>query len=253
MLKIRFIAVLVIRDGQVVQSEQFRHPHVIHKDPVNAIECFNKWAVDEIVAINVSRNESSAIPFLEVIDKLSVACFVPLSVGGWVCNIEYARGLLKAGADKIIINTQAYKDPEFIEEMSEAFGSQCVVVSIDAKMNDAGLDCVCIDRGRFPTETPVVEWALKATKRGAGELFINSIEHDGKRKGYHLELIKKVVMNVSIPVIAFGGVFKWSDLIDGIKEANADAVAAANILHYTEHSCKKAKRYLFEHNLNIRK
>jgi len=253
MLKRRFIAVLVIRHGQVVQSEQFRHPHVIHRDPIHAIECFNKWAVDEIVALNVSLEDETAGPFLEVVDRISESCFVPLTVGGWIRDLDYARRLLKSGADKLIVNTQAYRDPGLIREMAYQFGSQCVVVSIDSKRDESGRELVCIDRGRELTGTPTVEWAVRAAGHGAGELFLNSIKHDGKRKGYNLEVIKRVSEAVSIPIIAFGGVFQWQDLAAGIEQAGADAVAAANILHYTEHSCRKAKRYLVEHGVAMRK
>lgn len=253
MLKARFIAVLVIRDGAVVQSEQFRHPHVIHRDPIFAMSCFNKWAVDEIVALNVSRNPATAGPFLDIVEHLSQACFVPLAAGGWVTELDYARRLVQRGADKVIVNTQAFRTPEFIERMALALGSQCVVVSLDACRDQGGREVVCIDRGREPTATEAAAWAAEAAARGAGELLVNSIEHDGKRRGYNLELMARVVRAVNIPVIAFGGVHRWQDLVDGIEKARVDAVAAANVLHYTEHSCKKARRYLLEQKVNIRR
>jgi cyclase len=160
---------------------------------------------------------------------------------------------LKSGADKIVINTEAYRSSGFIEDMARAFGSQCVVVSIDSKKDEEGIEKVCIDRGKEMTNKEAVAWALEAAKRGAGELFVNSIDYDGKRKGYNLNLMRKIVQAVSIPVIAFGGVFKWQDMLDGIIEAGADAVAAANILHYTEHSCRKAKRFLVDKGIQVRK
>ena len=253
MLKVRFIAVLIVRDGTVVQSEQFNHPHVIHRDPVFAIECFNKWAVDEIVVLNVSRDEQSAEEFPGVIERLSDQCFVPMTVGGWVRDVDYARRLLHSGADKIVVNTAANRDPELIGEMARAFGSQCVIVSIDAKTNGDGTKHVFVDRGCEDTGLSPVEWARRAQDLGAGELFVNSIDHDGKRKGYDLELMRDMVQAVTIPVIAFGGVQTWQHMADGVEKAGADAVAAANILHYTEHSCRKAKKYLIENGINVRR
>jgi cyclase len=252
MLKHRLIAVILVRDGRVVQSVKFKHTNVIHYDPIHAIESFNKWAIDEIAVLNVSKEEISKHDFVNVIRKISTECFVPLAAGGWITDIEYARSVLANGADKLVVNTFGFQHPDFITELAKKFGNQCVVVSIDSKRHESGAEVVAIDRGKTVTEMPTVAWAKKAESLGAGELFLNSIDFDGSRKGYNTVLFGEVTENVSIPVIAMGGVLTWNHLADGITVAKADAVAAANIFHYTEHSTKKAKKYLLDAGLNFR-
>jgi imidazole glycerol-phosphate synthase subunit HisF len=252
-LKYRLIAVILVRDGRVVQSVKFKHTNVIHSDPIHAIESFNKWAIDEIVVLNVSRDESTKSDFINVIRRISTECFVPLSTGGWVTDTEYAHSILANGADKLVVNTHAFLHPEFISELAQKFGNQCVVVSIDSKKDEKGKEFVTIDRGRKITDIKSSDWAKKAESLGAGEIFINSIDFDGNRKGYNLALIKAITSTASVPVIAMGGVFNWNHLAEGISLAGADAVAAANIFHYTEHSTKKAKKYLLDSGLNFRK
>jgi cyclase len=252
MVKNRLIAVLVIRDGKVVQSIQFKHTNIIHWDPVEAIDSFNGWAVDEIVALNVSRKQESKTEFLKIVDRLADKCFVPLSVGGWIEQVDDASETIRCGADKVIINTAAYEHPTLIEEIAGRHGSQACVVSIDSKPDDQGQRRVCIDRARKLTETAPVEWARTAAERGAGEIFYNSVDHDGNRGGYDLEGIRLLTQQLRIPVIAFGGAQTWEHLEEGVVEAGADAVAAANILHYTEQSVLKAKKYLLSKELNFR-
>ncbi len=253
MLKHRLIAVILVRDGRVVQSVKFKHTNVIHYDPIHAIESFNRWAADEIVVLNVSREESSKNGFVNVINKISKECFVPLSVGGWIADVEYARTILANGADKIVLNTHAFLNHGFVVNLAKKFGNQCVVVSIDSKQNGQGEEFVAIGRGKEITDVRVVDWAKKAESLGAGEFFINSLDFDGSRKGYNTKLIKSVTDVVSVPVIAMRGVLTWEHLSEGVTKAGADAIAAANIFHYTEHSVKKAKNYLLGSGLNFRK
>ncbi len=252
MLKNRLIAVILIRDGQVVQSVKFKHTNVIHYDPIHAIESFNLWAIDEIVVLNVGRTEESKQDYVRTINAISEKCFVPMTAGGWITDLDYAKEVLANGADKIVVNTFAFLHPEFIDQLAQKLGSQCVIVSIDSKRSENGDECVAIDRGRRVTERSTVQWARQAEKMGAGELFINSIDFDGNRNGYNLPLIKAVAEEVSIPVISMGGVLKWEHLEEGVTVAGADAVAAANIFHYTEHSTKKAKKYLLEKGFKFR-
>lgn len=252
MLKKRLIAVLIVRDGQVVQSVRFKHTNVIHYDPVHAVECFNKWAIDEIVMLNVSPQPDSRQGFLEAVSHISDQCFVPLSAGGWVTEMDYGRALLANGADKLVVNTALADDPDLVTGLARRFGRQCVVASMDVKRDAAGAPAVMVDRGRRSTGCAPVEWAARAEALGAGEIFFNSIDHDGARKGYDLVTLAAVCEAVSVPVIAFGGVFTWGQLIDGLK-AGADAVGAANIFHYTEHSTRKAKRHLIENGVAVRK
>ena len=252
MLKKRLIPVLILRDVRVVQSHQFRHTNVIHWKPVTAVDFFNRWAIDELVILDVSRDLTHREQFYEIIVGLSKKCFVPLTVGGWIQTTEEVRKILRCGADKVVINTEAFRRPEFITECATSFGSQCVVVSIDSRRNDAGQDEVFIDRGSEATGTSPTALARKAQEMGAGEIYLTSIDHDGDRRGYNLELLREVVNAVSIPVISFGGVFTWQHLVDGAIIGGADAVAAANIFHYTEHSTKKAKEFMQQAGVDVR-
>ena len=252
MLKHRLIPVLILRDGRVVQSVKFKHTNVIHSKPVTAVDFFNRWAVDEMVVLDVSRNQRKRQKFYEVVLGLSKKCFVPLTVGGWVDSVEEVRKLLRLGADKVTINTEAVRRPPLIKECAKVFGSQCIVVSIDVKDHGDSQYEVYIDRGREPTGLSPFEWAKQAQEMGAGEIFLNCIDRDGFRQGYDLVLLRGVVNAVNIPVIAMGGVFTWQHLVDGIVAGHADAVAAANIFHYTEHSTKKAKRYMRQAGIDVR-
>lgn len=252
MLKNRLIAVLIVRDGTVVQSVQFRHTNVIHWKPLTAIDFFNTWAVDEIVVLDVSREYGDRQLFYDLLRGLSKKCFVPLAAGGWVRVPHDIHALLEAGADKVVMNTEAFRRPELIRESADIFGRQCIVVSIDTKMAGSGRREVVIDRGREATGVDPVTWALAAEAAGAGELFVNSIDHDGHRQGYDIPLLQAVTQAVHIPVIAFGGVLTWQHLVDGITLGGASAVAAANIFHYTEHSTRKAKRFMRDAGLPVR-
>lgn len=251
MLKKRLIAVLILREGKVVQSVKFKHTNVIHYDAVHAIETFNKWAVDEIVVLNVSKESSSKIQFAEVVERISSQCFVPLSAGGWIDDADYAQTLLRCGADKLVLNTAFAYNPDLIRALSLKFGRQCIVASIDCKKDLEGNSFVAVDRGSRVINVSPLEWAKNAETLGAGEIFFNSIDHDGARKGYDLVNLEKICSAVNIPVIAFGGVFGWSHLVEGI-HAGASAVAAANQFHYTEQSTRKAKSFLANAGVVVR-
>lgn len=252
MLKKRLIAVLILRDGQVVQSVRFKHTNVIHYDPVHAVECFNKWAVDEIVMLNVSPSAESRQGFLDAVGRISEQCFVPLAVGGWITDMDYARALLSNGADKLVINTLLADDPELVTALSRRFGRQCIVASMDVKRDADGTVEAMVDRGRRATGSDPIAWAQRAEALGVGEIFLNSVDHDGARKGYDLATLAAVCQAVSVPVIAFGGVFNWDHLVAGL-DAGADAVAVANQFHYTEHSSRKAKRHLVQSGIAVRR
>lgn len=251
MLKKRLISVLILNDGKVVQTVRFKHTNIIHSDAVHAMEAFNKWAVDEIVVLNVSKDRGSRYEFSKVVNRISSKCFVPLSVGGWIDDMTYAQKLLRSGADKLVLNTALFDQPELIKKLSQRYGRQCIVISIDVKREDQGKVFAYVDRGRKTSNILATEWALKAEEYGAGEIFFNSIDHDGARKGYDLATLKVICSLVDIPVIAFGGVFTWEHLVQGIQNG-ADAVAAANIFHYTEQSTKKAKIYLANAGIPVR-
>ena len=251
MLKKRLIPSLLVRDGRIVQSVQFRHTNVIG-NVITAVDFFNGWAVDEILILDVSRDHSGREEFLDIVDELSERCFVPLAVGGWITSLKDIETLLEHGADKITLNTHAFRNPEFISEAAKVFGSQCIVVSIDVKRDERGEPRVWIDRGREDTGVTPTDWAQRAEACGAGEILLTSIDHDGMRKGYDLPLVRSVADAVKIPVIAFGGVGHWSHMVAGVVDSRADAVSAGNIFHFTEHSTKKAKEYLREAGVDVR-
>jgi cyclase len=250
-LKTRLIAVLILRDGRVVQSVRFKHTNAIHYDPIHAMACFNKWAIDEIVMLNVSRDSGSRDAFARAVAAVSSSCFVPLAAGGWITDEAYAASLLNSGADKLVLNTALADAPPLVTRLAERYGAQCIVASMDVKRDAAGATAVVADRGTRAVSADPVAWARRAEGLGAGEILFNSVDHDGARKGYHLELLAQVCAAVRVPVIAFGGVFTWEHLVEGVR-AGAAAVAAANIFHYTEHSTKKAKRHLAQAGVPVR-
>jgi len=251
MLKTRLIAVIILRDGQVVQSVKFKHTNVIHYDAFHAIETFNRWSVDEIVFLDVSREDKGRQLFTDIVQHVSKTCFVPLAVGGWIRNEDQAQQLLAKGADKLVVNSILHDDPDLVTRLSARFGKQCIVGSMDYTHTECSGARVCIDRARHVTNHDPVAWARHAESLGVGEIMLNCVERDGNRKGYDLSMIKAVSENISIPLIAFGGVFRWKHLVEGA-QAGASAVAAANIFHYTEHSTKHAKRHMADHGILVR-
>jgi len=241
-----------LNNGNVVQSVNFNHTNVIG-NAITAVDFFNSWVVDEIIILDVSRTKNQRQKFHKIINGLSKRCFVPLTVGGWIEDIPEIHQFLNEGADKVCINTMAVLKPEFIKECSKVFGSQCIIVSIDVRRSEESLYEVFIDRGQKGTGLDPVDWAKEVQQNGAGEILLTSIDHDGLKNGYDLELLKNVCQNVTIPVISFGGVGNWKHFVDGIKLGKADAVSAANIFHYTEHSTYEAKKFMFEAGINVRK
>ncbi|MCU0842014.1 MAG: HisA/HisF-related TIM barrel protein [Thiobacillaceae bacterium] len=252
MLKKRLIAVLILREGQVVQSVRFKHTNVIHYDAVHAMEAFNKWAVDEIVMLNVSRSADSRAGFAEAVERVSQHCFVPLAAGGWIGDEDYATRLLRSGADKLVLNTALAERPELVTALSRRYGRQCIVASMDVKRDETGAARIAVDRGQRLLDEDPVAWARRAVALGAGEILFNSVDHDGARRGYDLATLGELCRAVDVPVIAFGGVFGWDHLVQGV-EAGASAVAAANIFHYTEQSTRKAKSHLARAGVPVRR
>lgn len=263
MLKIRLIPVLLLRNGILVQSRQFRRYQPLG-NPVTIVHRLNVWTADELIYLDISPPAPSeseelqgfnqkSIDILQIIKIVSEAAFMPLTFGGKIRTIDDIRQRLAAGADKVTLNTRAIEDPDFISKSAKIFGSQCIVVSIDVKINENGNYEVMTERGRVSIGMDPVMWAKEVESRGAGEIFLNSIDRDGTGKGYDLNLIRQVSDAVSIPVIACGGVGKWEHFAEGILYGHASAVAAANIFHYTEQSVWNAKKYLYEKGLNVRK
>jgi cyclase len=251
MVKKRLIACLLMRNGLIVQSVGFGKYLPIGR-PMFPIEFVVKWDVDEIVLLDMSAAGGKRGPDYRVIEMLSHSCFVPLTVGGGIRSTADVRSVIRAGADKVSVNAAALERPALISEIAEAFGSQCAVVSIDCRRGPEGRYWVYSDSGRRKWEIEAAEWAIKAQAMGAGEIFLNSIDRDGSRLGYDLELIKSVTSAVSIPVIACGGVGNYSHFSSGVLVGGAAAVAAANIFHHMEHSTILAKAHLLRDKVDVR-
>ena len=263
MLKRRLIPCLLLQNGQLVKSIGFSEYQIVG-NPKIAFKFFNAWAVDEIIFLDITR-EKEYSSFLrrdenfrfvdtitEIVKESARICFVPLSVGGGITTIAQMEALFRSGADKVVINTEAFRRPEFMREAAKRFGNQAVVVSIDVRRSTGGDLEVYIDHGQGATGVHPVDWAREAERRGAGEIFLNSIDRDGSLKGYDLSLIQAVKSAVRIPVIACGGVGTWQDMVDGVTIGGADAVAAANIFHFTEQSTRHAKRALMHAGIDVR-
>jgi imidazole glycerol-phosphate synthase subunit HisF len=250
MLKNRLIPVIVVKNELIVQSFNFKQFLPIGKIKT-AIEFFVNWDVDEIIILDIDATKHSRGPNLEVIRWASRECFVPLTIGGGICSIESIKNVLRAGADKVSINSFAVENPKFITDAAIYFGNQCITVSIDAK--NIGDDYnVFIKNGTIDTGIKVADWAKKVEKLGAGEVLINSVERDGSREGYDLQLLNLVSSSVNIPVIACGGVGNMKHLASGIIEGNCQAVAAANIFQHTEHSTIAAKAMMNKLGAQVR-
>lgn len=251
MLKKRLVVALIIRNGLIVQSIGFEKYLPIGK-PEFPIEFVARWDVDEIVVVDISATAESRTIEPNLLKLISQKCFVPLTVGGGIKSIEDVRRLTSAGADKIVINSHALRQPSIISDIARVFGNQCVVVSIDCRLEKDGSYQVYRNSGSIPTGLTPHSWALKAEELGAGEIFLNSIDRDGSKLGYDTQLIRAVTESVSIPVIACGGVGKFSDFSVGVTKGHASAVAASNIFHFSEHSTILAKAHLLNDEIDIR-
>jgi cyclase len=247
MLRKRLITVLTFNDGVLFRTKDF------HPDYRYTLSFVDAWSVDEIVVLDVTRpGNGKREHFYEVVADFAERCFVPLAAGGGVTSIDDFRTLLGLGADKVIINSAAFTRPEFIGEAARLFGSQCVVVSIDARKGDSGTYEVYTHSGTRATGCDPLEWAKAAERHGAGEIMITAIEKDGSLEGYDNELNKRVADAVGIPVLVAGGAGKWQDFVDGFKTGHASAVCTTNIYHFTETSIKSAKKYLERAGIDVR-
>ncbi|MDD3905556.1 MAG: imidazole glycerol phosphate synthase cyclase subunit [Candidatus Omnitrophica bacterium] len=261
MLKKRLIPVLLLQNGMLVRSEAFSI-HQIIGNPIIEVQRFNQWNVDELIYLDISRSDDYDLRRedgkvrglkdpLVILEEVSKTCFMPLTWGGRIRTIDDMRQRFLRGADKITINTAAVETPELITQAAKIFGSQAVVVCIDAKRYEGGSPEVFIDGGRTATGMSPEGWAKKAEGFGAGEILLQSIDRDGMGNGYDLGMIRSVSEAVSIPVIALGGIGAYGQYADGIK-AGASAAAAANIWHFKELSDMGGKRALSKSGVNIR-
>ena len=250
MLKNRIIPCLDVKNGRVVKGINF----VDLKDagdPVEQAKIYSDGGADEICFLDITASNENRDTIYDVVEKTSKKCFVPLTVGGGVRNVEDIRKLLNCGADKVSINTAAVIDQQVVIESSKKFGSQCIVVAIDAKKNGDMWE-IYTHGGRNKTGVEAIKFSKEMEKSGAGELLVTSMDRDGTQVGYDIELISQISSNVNIPVIASGGVGTLDHLVDGIKLGNASAVLAASIFHYGKYSLKQAKEYLNSKGIPVR-
>jgi cyclase len=250
MLKNRIIPCLDVKNGRVVKGINF----VDLKDagdPVEQAKIYSDGGADEICFLDITASNENRDNIYEVVERTSKKCFVPLTVGGGVRGVNDINKLLNCGADKVSINTAAVHNPEIIIESSKKFGSQCIVVAIDAKKKNDKWE-VFTHGGRNNTKIDALEFAKKMEDSGAGEILITSMDRDGTQVGYDIDLMLKISSKVNIPVIASGGVGNLDHLVDGIKFGGASAVLAASIFHYGKHSVKEAKEYLDSKGIPVR-
>jgi len=240
MLKVRVIPTLLWKQFGLVKGIGFDSWRRV--GPVlPAVKVYNQREVDELILVDIVAHDTGEEPDYESIDEFGQDCFVPLTVGGGITQIEQVQRLLRAGADKVSVNTAAYAKPDLITEIARRHGSQCVVASIDARSVEPHKWQCFSHAGRQHTGRDIVEWARELEARGAGEVLITSIERDGTMQGYDLELIESVVSSVSIPVIASGGAGNYQHMVEAVLQAGASAVAAASIFHFTEQTPAGAK------------
>ena len=251
MLKVRIIPRLDVKDGRVVKGVQFVGLRDAG-DPVEAATRYDREGADELCFLDITASHEQRGIILDVVRATAERCFMPLTVGGGVRTVDDIRALLRAGADKVSINTAAVAEPEFVGRAAELFGAQCIVVAIDAKNVAPGRWEVFTHGGRRPTGLDAVEWARRMTTNGAGEILLTSMDRDGTRDGYDLGLTRAVSDAVDVPVIASGGAGSMEHLYDALAEGHASAVLAASIFHYEEHAIRHCKDYLQERGIPVR-
>lgn len=250
MLKKRIIPCLDVKNGRVVKGVNFENL-IDAGNPVSQSKFYYEEGADELCFLDISASLENRSTTLEMVREVAKVCFIPFTVGGGISSIEDFSNLLKCGADKVSVNSAALKNPQLISNAAQKFGSNCVVVAIDAKINKEGNYEIFSHGGSKTTGIDAISWAIEVERRGAGEILLTSMDRDGTRSGYDLELIKKISQKVKIPVIASGGVGNLEHLKQGF-EAGADAVLAASIFHFRQYSIKEAKEFLISKNISVR-
>lgn len=261
MKKNRLIPILLLKNGWIVQSKQFQHFQNLG-NPTFAVKRLSDWAADELIYLDISREQNYDLrredlrdpnrhSIDDILEDVSKKTLMPITVGGGIRSISDIQFRLAKGADKVTVNTIALKDPKFISRAAQEFGSQCIVVSIDVK-KIGKKHVVMSNFGQIPTKLEATAWAKTVESCGAGEILLNSVDRDGMKTGYDINLLKKVSNVVKIPVIACGGVGNWDHFAEALSKTKVDAVAAANIFQYTDQSVYLAKKFLYEHKFNVR-
>lgn len=250
MLAKRVIPCLDVDKGRVVKGVKFQNLRDAG-DPVEVAKSYEEQSADELVFLDITASAEERKIMIEVVQRVAETIFIPFTVGGGVSSLEDIRRLLSAGADKVSINTAAVKNPQLIYESAKRFGSQCIVVAIDAKRSERGWE-VYIHGGRTPTGLDAVEWAKRVESLGAGEILLTSMDADGTKKGYDIELCRAVASAVSIPVIASGGAGTMEHFYEVFTQTNVDAALAASLFHFKEVSIPELKAYLKNKGVHVR-
>lgn len=247
----RVIPCLDIKDGRVVKGVKFKNLKDAG-DPADVAAAYDKAGADEVVFLDITASSDSRTTQLEWVRQVAGRLFIPFTVGGGIRTVDDFRAILREGADKISVNSAAIMNPQLISEAAEKFGSQCVVVAIDAKKREDGGWNIFKNSGRVDMGMDAVEWALEAERLGAGEILLTSMDADGTKAGYDLELTKAVAEAVGIPVIASGGAGKEEHFYEALQDAGAEAVLAASLFHYKELEIRQLKEYLREKGVSVR-
>ncbi|MCW9048310.1 MAG: imidazole glycerol phosphate synthase subunit HisF [Gammaproteobacteria bacterium] len=251
----RIIPCLDVKNGRVVKGVQFVDIRDAG-DPVEVARRYDREGADEITFLDITASSDDRETIVHVVEKVAEQVFIPLTVGGGIREVKDVRRMLNAGADKVAINTAAVFNPEFVKEASERVGSQCIVVAIDAKKVSADGEKnrweIFTHGGRKPTGIDAIEWAVKMADFGAGEILLTSMDRDGTKIGFDLELTAAISDAVNVPVIASGGVGNLDHLVDGVTKGKADAVLAASIFHFAEYSVEEAKRHMASKGIEVR-
>ncbi len=251
MAAIRIIPCLDVKDGRVVKGVHFENL-VEAGDPVEHADFYSREKADELVFLDISATIEGRKTMVDVVKKVSEVVFIPMTVGGGINSLQDIETLLKAGADKISMNTSAVKNPGVIKEGAKKFGSQCIVAAVDAKRISEDRWEVYIESGKTPTGMDAVEWAKKVESLGAGEILLTSIDMDGTQKGYDVQMTKSIADSVGIPVIASGGAGTLEHLSDVVKKGHASAVLLASLLHFRKYTVAQIKNYLREQGVEVR-
>ena len=251
MLKMRVIPCLDVKDGRVVKGVNFVDL-VDAGDPVEQAKVYDRAGADELTFLDITASSDNRDTIYDVVRRTAEACFMPLTVGGGVRQVEDIRKLLLAGADKVSINTAAVHRPEFVREAAEKFGSQCIVVAIDAKQVAPGKFEIFTHGGRNATGIDAVEWARRMVEYGAGEILLTSMDRDGTKQGFNIPLTRAVADAVTVPVIASGGVGNLDHLVEGIRDGHATAVLAASIFHFGTYTIAQAKAHMAAAGIPVR-
>lgn len=251
MLKARIIPCLDVANGRVVKGVNFVDL-IDAGDPVEQARVYDKAGADELTFLDITASVENRDTIYDVVSRTAEQCFMPLTVGGGVRTTEDIRKLLLAGADKASINTAAVKNPEFVKQAAEKFGSQCIVVAVDAKTVAPGKFEIFTHGGREPTGIDAVEWAKRMAAYGAGEILLTSMDRDGTKQGFNLDLTRAIADAVPIPVIASGGVGTLEHMVEGVRDGHASAVLAASIFHFGTFTIAEAKRYMAAHGIDVR-